>query len=323
VKPLASLSLDLDDEWSYLKTHGDPGWAAYPSYLDVVVPRFLEILRELDLRITVFVVGQDASDAKNAPALRSIAEAGHEIGNHSLRHEPWLHLYSEAEIETELRTAEEHIEAATGVRPQGFRGPGYSLSESTLRVLVRRGYQYDASTLPTILGPLARLYYLRTAKLDPAERQRRGALFGSLADGLRPLTPYRWRVDDGTLLEIPVTTLPALRLPFHLSYVLYLSVFSEWAARAYFGTALAACRGARVEPSLLLHPLDFLGAEDAPSLAFFPAMQTSAETKLRRVRGYLERFASRFDVKPMGAYADAIVAARELPIRAPDFRRPD
>ena len=85
----------------------------------------------------------------------------------------------------------------------------------------------------------------------------------------------------------------------------------------------AACRRARLGPSLLLHPLDFLGAEDAPSLAFFPAMRTPADVKLRRVQGYLEQFASRFDVKPMGAYADAIVAARELPIRAPDFRRPD
>jgi hypothetical protein len=26
VKPLASISLDLDSLWSYMKTHGDPGW---------------------------------------------------------------------------------------------------------------------------------------------------------------------------------------------------------------------------------------------------------------------------------------------------------
>ena len=322
MRRLASLSLDLDNAWSYLKTHGDPGWADHPSYLDVVVPRFLEVLDGLGLRITVFVVGQDATDPKNVASLRSIAEAGHEIGNHSLRHEPWLHLYSEDEIEAELRAAEEHIEAATGVRPRGFRGPGYSLSEATLRVLLRRGYQYDASTLPTFLGPLARLYYFRAAKLDPEEKARRGALFGSVADGMRPLAPYRWQVDGGTLLEIPVTTLPVLRVPFHLSYVLYLSVFSETLARAYFSAALAACRATRLEPSLLLHPLDFLGAEDAPSLAFFPAMRMSAETKLQRVRGYLERFASGFDVRAMGAYAEAITASRELPVRQPDFRNP-
>ena len=36
-RPVASVSLDLDNHWSYLKTHGDPQWEDRPSYLDVVV----------------------------------------------------------------------------------------------------------------------------------------------------------------------------------------------------------------------------------------------------------------------------------------------
>ena len=39
MKPAASISLDLDNLWSYLKTQGAPGWESYPSYLDQVVPR--------------------------------------------------------------------------------------------------------------------------------------------------------------------------------------------------------------------------------------------------------------------------------------------
>src|SRR5579871_1159078 len=136
-KPIASLSLDLDNKWSYMKTHGDAGWESFPSYLDVVVPRFLEMLAAHRLTITVFVVGQDAALEKNHSALASISAAGHEIGNHSFHHEPWLHLYSEAELETEISSAEEHLERATGQRPVGFRGPGFSLSETTLQVLGR------------------------------------------------------------------------------------------------------------------------------------------------------------------------------------------
>lgn len=60
-KPVASLSLDLDNQWSYMKTHGDPGWESYPSYLDILVPRFLEFLQQQNLTITVFIVGQDAA----------------------------------------------------------------------------------------------------------------------------------------------------------------------------------------------------------------------------------------------------------------------
>ncbi len=29
-KPIASLSLDLDNKWSYMKTHGDAGWESFP-----------------------------------------------------------------------------------------------------------------------------------------------------------------------------------------------------------------------------------------------------------------------------------------------------
>src|SRR5882724_4054143 len=83
-KPLASLSLDLDNEWSYLKTHGDAEWRRLPSYLDTVVPRVMKFLAAREnQRITFFVVGQDAALKKNEEAIASIAHAGHEIGNHS------------------------------------------------------------------------------------------------------------------------------------------------------------------------------------------------------------------------------------------------
>ncbi len=164
-KPLASLSLDADNLWSYQKTHGDAGWDRYGSYLDVLAPRVLDFLAARGLTITFFVVGKDASLPENREPLAALASAGHEIGNHSYRHEPWLHLYERQELVDELTRAEDAIAEATGARTVGFRGPGYSLSTSTLEVLVERGYRYDASTLPTVIGPLARAYYFRAAKL--------------------------------------------------------------------------------------------------------------------------------------------------------------
>ena len=310
---LGSLSLDLDNEWAYLKTHGDQEWQSYPSYLDVVVPRILERLASHGLRITFFIVGQDAALEKNRNALAMIAAAGHEIGNHSLRHDPWLHQYTEAELEAELSEAERHIEAATGRRPLGFRGPGFSLSGDTLRVLSRRGYAYDASTLPSFLGPLARAYYFATGNFDAEQRKRLGQLFGSWKEGLRPLNPYRWHLDDTGLIEMPVTTFPLLRAPIHLSYVLYLASYSPWLARQYFSTAIAMCRLTGVEPSILLHPLDFLDGNDAPRMRFFPSMKLSAQEKTRIVDHCLDRLTRSFRVVPVGEHA-AAAAARDLPL---------
>lgn len=304
--PIASLSLDLDNKWSYMKTHGDAGWEAFPSYLDVCVPRVLEFLRQRELTITFFVVGQDAALEQNREALAAIPEAGHEVGNHSFHHEPWLHLYSDEEICEELALAEEAIQAATGERPVGFRGPGFSLSPGVLRVLAERGYEYDCSTFPTFLGPLARLYYFFTSRLDKQQRQERKLLFGRFREGFRPLRPYRWSVGGEDLLEIPVTTMPLLKVPIHVSYLLYLASYSRVAAKAYWTMALTLCRMTGVAPSLLLHPLDFLGCDDEQDLSFFPAMNVPAERKLSLLSDVLESFTRHYDVRPMRDHAAAI-----------------
>jgi hypothetical protein len=314
-KPLASLSLDLDNKWSYLKTHGDEGWEALPSYLDVVVPRVLALLAERNLRITFFVVGQDAALARNQRALRSLAEAGHEIGNHSFHHDPWLNLYSREEIAQELAQAELAIEAATGRRPVGFRGPGFSFSRDVLRELSARGYAYDASTFPTFLGPLARMYYFLSTHLNRTQREERKHLFGDFRDGFRPLRPYLWRDLPGELLEIPVTTMPIVKAPIHVSYLLYLGQFSRTLARTYWRLALAMCRVLRVEPSLLLHPLDFLGAEDDADLAFFPAMNCRAADKVALVGEVIDLLARQFTIVTMAGHAQH--AAARLGAAAP------
>ena len=93
-RPLASVSLDADNLWSYMKTHGDPGWETRPSYLGVFFPPVLDALDELRLRITFFCVGVDADREENLAAFQSLTVRGHEIGNHSYEHEPWLHRYS-------------------------------------------------------------------------------------------------------------------------------------------------------------------------------------------------------------------------------------
>jgi peptidoglycan/xylan/chitin deacetylase (PgdA/CDA1 family) len=313
-KPLASLSLDLDNQWSYMKTHGDAGWETFPSYLEALIPRVNRFLRERNLCITYFVVGQDAALEKNRAAFAQLADEGrHEIGNHSFKHEPWLHLYTRGEIEDEIARAEDAIERATGVRPRGFRGPGFSFSTAVLETLARRNYEYDASTFPTYLGPLARAYYFATAKLNETEAERRKQLFGKLSDGLRPLKPYRWRIDAETsLVEIPVTTMPVLKTPIHASYILYLCNYSKPLALGYWRTALLLCRTMNVAPSLLLHPLDFLGGDDVRALAFFPGMNIASGRKLEIMSDILEMFAAHYRIVPMREHARDILKTESL-----------
>ena len=306
----ASLSLDLDNQWSYMKTHGDEGWQSYPSYLDIAVPRILEFLARRRLTITFFIIGQDAALPKNRDAIRSIAAAGHELGNHSFRHEPWLHLYSRADLERELQDAEDAIESLTGIRTRGFRGPGFSVTATTLDVLLSRGYDYDATVFPNLLNPLARAYLFSGSKLSDEERNRRSALFGTWKDAARPVQPFKWQLKSGELLEIPVTTMPWLKLPLHLSYLVYLGKFSRLAARSYFRLALGACRLSGTNPSILLHPLDFLGSEDCPALSFFPGMDLPRARKLALVDEFFDTLLAHWEPVTMGEHARRAAASQ-------------
>jgi hypothetical protein len=314
-KPLATLSLDLDNQWSYMKIHGDEGWEGYPSYFDIFIPHVLSLLDEMDLKITFFIVAKDTENQENRKYLGMITAHGHEIGNHSYHHESWLQSYTPEETEKEVREAEEAIQKACGQVPRGFRGPGFSWSKELLHLLSQRGYTFDASTLPTFIGPFARIWYFWKSDLSREERRARKELFGKFSEGFRRLKPYYWNLGNGKrLLEIPVTTMPLFRIPFHLSYLVYLSGISMALMKIYLGMALLLCRITATPVSYLLHPLDLIGGDQVTQLAFFPGMSVPTERKVEVFRYVLGKLGKRFELVTLGSFAEmhTTAAARTI-----------
>ena len=152
-----------------------------------------------------------------------------------------------------------------------------------------------------------------------AERKKRARLYGTLAEGLRPIDAYAWDVrgrgPGDPLLEIPVTTMPIARLPIHLSYVLYLASYSKLAARAYIEAALELCLRTKTEPSFLLHPLDFISGDRAKEIAFFPGMSLSTDFKLGVFDFTIGALRRRFELVPMEVHAQAILDDKKLAAR--------
>jgi hypothetical protein len=261
-KPLLSLGLDLDNLWSYMKIHGDPGWESHPTYLEPLAELLEQFTARHNVRLTIFVVGQDAALDKNAQAFARLAALGHEMGNHSFKHEPWFHLYARPEIEDEIARTEDAIEKATGPAPEGVPRPrlqpqprhaaGAGGAELSLRLL-------DAADLPGPAG--ARLLLLEEPRHAGSRAREAQQALRRLQGRPAAIRPYAWNVDGRRIVELPVTTMPIVRVPFHMSYLLYLSRFSSLAASTHFGTSLAMCRWGGITPSFLLHPLDFLGCD--------------------------------------------------------------
>lgn len=312
----ASLSLDLDNKWSYMKTHGDERWADYPTYLPEVVPRVLQYLETRKTKITFFIVGKDATLEPNFEVLRMIADEGHEIGNHSFNHDPWLHLYSQDQLVEELRQSNDAIANVTGQRPRGFRGPGFSLSDETLHALCQVGFEYDATVFPNLLNPLARAYFFATSNLSAEEKEQRQALFGTWRDALNPVKPFVWDLGETELHEFPVTTMPLFKVPIHLSYIIYLSKFSKFLARSYIRFGLMMCRMTRTEPSILLHPLDFMGAEECPELAFFPGMDLTLAHKMQVIDGLFDLLEKHYELVPIAEHLKIAEARQAFPVIA-------
>jgi hypothetical protein len=66
------------------------------------------------------------------------------------------------------------------------------------------------------------------------------------------------------------------------------------------------CRLTRTQPSLLLHPLDFLSGEDVPELKFFPGMHLPAAEKLSVVSEMLAMLSQKFDLVNMRQHAEQV-----------------
>jgi peptidoglycan-N-acetylglucosamine deacetylase len=251
------VSVDLDEIPCYASIHGvEAPPASRHAIYERAVPRFVELFADEGIAATFFVIGRDAEVGANARALRTLRDAGHELGNHSLDHLYDLTRRDEAVVREQIAGAEAVIERAAGVRPLGFRAPGYTMTDAVFRVLEERGYAYDSSVFPC--PP----YYVAKAAAMAAIRLR-GRRSESVLDDPRvlaaPADPYRvgrpyWRRGTG-LLELPVgvTRDATGRLPFiGTALALAGDRGAGWLTRRMVGRPLV---------SLELHGIDLADAE--------------------------------------------------------------
>ena len=80
----------------------------------------IEILKEYDVPATFFVVG--AWVDKYPESVKELADAGHQVQNHSNTH-PYMTQLSTTQMTDELTSCNDKIKAITGVSPSLFRPP--------------------------------------------------------------------------------------------------------------------------------------------------------------------------------------------------------
>ncbi len=102
----------------------------------VFTPRILDTLACEGARATFFVVGKRAQ--RHPEILRAIADASHEIGNHTYGH-PHLWLLSPARTRVEMTRCADIVTAVTGRPPRYFRPPWGKFNLAAYRHAARLG----------------------------------------------------------------------------------------------------------------------------------------------------------------------------------------
>ncbi len=111
------------------------------------LPEILKTLQKKNALATFMITGKWAQ--KNPALVRQIAQAGHEIGNHSSHH-PHPNNLGRSELEEELNRTRRVIEEISGKTPQVFAPPYGEFNQRVLNVAEDLGYTVIMWTLDTV-----------------------------------------------------------------------------------------------------------------------------------------------------------------------------
>ena len=107
------------------------------------VSRILDLLAGLDVPATFYIPGHTAD--QHPGVVEAILAAGHEVAHHGYLHRGTDGLDAagqRAELEDGLTAL-----GKLGVRPDGYRSPGWELTPQTLDLLAELGFRYDSSLM--------------------------------------------------------------------------------------------------------------------------------------------------------------------------------
>jgi polysaccharide deacetylase family protein (PEP-CTERM system associated) len=113
--------------------------------------RVLRILREAEVRSTMFVLGKLAEHFPDI--VKEIQSEGHEVACHGYGHVE-IAQQTPDEFLFDIRRSKDLLEQITGEKVKGYRAPDFSIVRSTLwafDALAEAGFEYDSSVVPVRL----------------------------------------------------------------------------------------------------------------------------------------------------------------------------
>jgi peptidoglycan-N-acetylglucosamine deacetylase len=315
-KLLGAVSSDIDTLQSLYKGHGLRQPAYSYAEMQIGLENFSRFLERYGAKATLFMVGNDFLQPQNHAPIRAVAGQGHEIANHSMHHTQGFRFLAPDAMEAEVADMEAACQSVIGRRPVGFRSPGWNIGDNAAALLARRGYLYDSSVHPTSLMPLFKaLHWWNTANRTGGDR----TTMGQLNYMLSPVRPYRAstarlgaRGNDG-IVELPVTVVPGMRLPFWATFLLASGL-------GVFKASLKLLVASRMPVQFQFHLSDFVDFNDREFANQVPrrgdgvyvpqALWTPLDVKRDLFTRAMDLLAEHYEFRTLEQWAAAVAPAR-------------
>src|SRR5438445_3785948 len=203
-----ALTIDLEDYFhvSAFRDHiSSAQWNTQQSRVERNTELLLDLLDGAACRATFFTLGWVAE--QHPQLVRRVAERGHEIACHSLRHRTVYEMTVE-EFREDTRQAKQLLEDASGCQVRGYRAPSFSINRDSFwafEVLAELGFTFDSS-------------------IFPVNHPNYG-----IPDGVRD--PWRIETAQGPIVEFPLTTLQLLGWRSLFGVGAYLRILPYWYTR--------------------------------------------------------------------------------------------
>ncbi|MGB2641874.1 MAG: XrtA system polysaccharide deacetylase [Candidatus Acidiferrum sp.] len=146
-----ALSVDLEDYYhvsAYNQSVTQDQWSSQEDRVERNTDLLLQWFDEAGCKATFFTLGWVVE--QHPEIIRRLAEQGHEVACHSLRHRT-VYEMSPADFREDTRRAKELLEDASGKQVFGYRAPSFSITDKSLwafDILASLGFTYDSSIFP-------------------------------------------------------------------------------------------------------------------------------------------------------------------------------
>lgn len=146
-----ALTIDLEDYYhvsAFSEQIPVDQWSSAASRIERNTELLLDLLDSAGCKATFFTLGWVAE--QHPQVVRQVAERGHEIACHSLRHRT-VYKMTREEFRDDTLSAKSLLEDCSGTRVVGYRAPSFSITEKSLwalEVLAELGFTFDSSIFP-------------------------------------------------------------------------------------------------------------------------------------------------------------------------------